>query len=230
MFTLLPSTVVNPQALSSMTDEEVVRRVLEGDTAVFELIMRRYNQRLYRIARSILRDDAEAEDVVQDAYVRAYEHLNQFAGLAKFSTWLSRIAVHEALARARRRDRIEELDAMPETNPYQPTEPVEASPERLASNAEVRTLLEDAIASLPLNYRTVFVMREVEELTTEETAETLDLTIENVKIRLHRAKAMLRRELYARAGANAAQAYPFPATRCDRLVAAVMARITAKSE
>src|SRR5579864_6312048 len=98
-----------------LSDEEVVRRVLDGETALFEIIMRRYNQRLYRIARGILRDDAEAEDVMQDAYVRAYRHLNQFAGRAKFSTWLTRIAVHEALARANRGHRYEGLDAYAES-------------------------------------------------------------------------------------------------------------------
>src|SRR5437660_12616739 len=96
-----------------LRDEEVVTRILNGETALFDILMRRYNQRLYRVARSILRDDGEAEDVMQDAYVRAYQHLGQFAGRAKFSTWLTRIAVHEALARANRRRRYEALDASP---------------------------------------------------------------------------------------------------------------------
>src|SRR5215467_7951689 len=98
-----------PNLTEPLSDEEVVRRVLAGENALFEIIMRRYNQRLYRIARGILRDDAEAEDVMQDAYVRAYSHLSQFAGRSQFSTWLSRIAIHEALARARRRTRMEQL-------------------------------------------------------------------------------------------------------------------------
>src|SRR5512135_2599945 len=102
-------TVADKKLLQVMPDEEVVRRGLDGETALFELIMRRYNQRLYRVARAILRDDAEAEDVMQDAYVRAYGHLSQFAGRARFSTWLTRIAVHEALARAQRRSRVQEL-------------------------------------------------------------------------------------------------------------------------
>ncbi len=210
-----------------LSDEEVVERVLAGDRALFEVVMRRYNQRLYRIARAILRDDAEAEDVMQETYVRAYQHLGQFAGRAKFSTWLSRIAVHEALARARRRQRFEEFDSMPDDSDYQPRLSLSDSPEHQASGAELRGILEEAIATLPLKYRTVFVMREVEELTTEETAQSLEVSEENVKVRLHRAKAMLRRELFARAGAVSSQAYLFPATRCDRVVAAVLARISA---
>src|SRR5260221_10513939 len=99
-------------AQSELRDEDVVGRVLAGETALFEILMRRYNQRLYRVSRSILRNDGEAEDVMQDAYVRAYEHLDQFAGKAAFSTWLTRIAIHEALARKRRRSRMDELDAM----------------------------------------------------------------------------------------------------------------------
>src|SRR5690348_17427185 len=100
-----PIAPESTNGMKSLSDEEVVRRVLDGETALFELLMRRYNQRLYRVSRVILRDDAEAEDVMQDAYVRAYEHLHQFAGKAAFSTWLTRIAIHEALARKRRRGR-----------------------------------------------------------------------------------------------------------------------------
>src|ERR1043166_577942 len=113
------STTLAPvSAQSELRDEEVVARVLAGETALFEILMRRYNQRLYRVSRVILRDDGEAEDVMQDAYVRAYEHLNQFAGKAAFSTWLTRIAIHEALARKRRRERIDELDALPENGDF----------------------------------------------------------------------------------------------------------------
>jgi RNA polymerase sigma-70 factor, ECF subfamily len=219
------ATIAQRNPLEPVSDDTVVERVLGGDTECFEIIMRRYNQRLYRVTRSILRDDAEAEDVVQDAYVRAYQNLAQFAGRAKFSTWLTRIAVHEALARSRKRQRWEEFDSMPEDTEHQPTQPEAQNPERAASTSEVRALLEDAIGAIPANYRVVFVMREVEEMSTEETADALDLTVENVKIRLHRAKAALRREIFARAGEQAPQAYLFPATRCDRVVARVFARI-----
>lgn len=214
--------------LAELPDERLVELVLAGESAAFEPLMRRHNQRLYRIARAILRDDSEAEDVMQDAYVRAYQHLDQFAGRAKFSTWLSRIAVHEAFARLRRRRRFEEFDAMDEKSNYQPVQPAYQSPERAASNAELNLVLERAIAALPEKYRTVFVLREVEELSTEETAQCLELTPQNVKVRLHRAKSVLKRELLARMEPEVSALYPFPATRCDRVVAAVMARIAAR--
>jgi RNA polymerase sigma-70 factor (ECF subfamily) len=208
------------------TDEQVVERVLAGETALFEILMRRHNQRLYRVARAILRDDTEAEDVMQDAYVRAYQHLDQFAGRAKFSTWLTRIAVHEALARSHRRSRFEAIDdpdfhgdSMPSLQSSAP------NPEQRASTAELNGLLESAIMTLPETYRTVLVMRDVEEMNTAETAACLNLTEENVKVRLHRARALLRRELYSRAGATSAQAFQFHAVRCDRVVTAVFERI-----
>ncbi len=214
--------------LERWSDEEIVARVIEGDTALFEIIMRRYNQRLYRVARAILRDDGEAEDVMQDAYVRAYQHLRQFEGRAQFSTWLTRIAVHEALARMRRRNRFQDLDALLDTQGDSMTRLLSNTPdpESRASQGELRGLLEEAILALPESYRTVFVMRDVEEMSTAEAAEALGLSEENVKVRLHRARAMLRRELYARAGTASAQAFQFHAVRCDRVVAGVMARLS----
>ena len=128
-----------------LQDEEVVRRVLAGDTAMFEILMRRYNQRLYRVARVILRNDGEAEDVMQDAYVRAYQHLDQFAGKAAFSTWLTRIAVHEALARKRRRERLDELDALPMNGESMSILKSSApSPEANTAQTQARQLLEQA--------------------------------------------------------------------------------------
>jgi RNA polymerase sigma-70 factor (ECF subfamily) len=218
------------QARSEMTDEQVVERVLQGETALFEIIMRRYNQRLYRVARGILHDDAEAEDVMQDAYVRAYQHLRQFAGKAKFSTWLTRIAVHEALARVERRSRMSALEDMTESAGESMTfASREASPEQQTAAAEVKVLLESAILALPEGYRAVLMMRDIEELSTAETAESLDLTEENVKVRLHRARALLRKELYARAGESRVTVFPFMGERCDRVVKVVLERI-AQSE
>ncbi|RSL17532.1 RNA polymerase sigma-70 factor (ECF subfamily) [Edaphobacter aggregans] len=164
-----------------------------GETALYEVIMRRYNQRLYRIARAILHDDAEAEDVMQDAYVRAYEHLDQFSGRALFSTWLSRIAVHESLARLRARDRNPQLDST-ETDGELSMKMTGQSPtpEQSASNTQLRELLEQAVLKLPERYRTVIMLRHIEELSTSETAEALDLTEENVKVRLHRGHGMIR--------------------------------------
>jgi RNA polymerase sigma-70 factor, ECF subfamily len=211
------------------SDEEVVSRVLGGETALFEIIMRRYNQRLYRVAHSILRNDAEAEDVMQDAYVRAYQHLGQFEGRAKFSTWLTRIAVHEALARAHRRSRVQELDAEPSGGYMDPLISNTPDPEQQVSDHELVALLQTAVLALPTSYRSVLMLRDIEEMSTTETAQALDLTEENVKVRLHRARALLRREMFARAGAQRGNAFPFMGARCDRMVQAVMERIAALS-
>lgn len=217
--------IVDIARLEAWSDEEVVSRVLAGETAAFEIIMRRYNQRLYRAARAILRDDAEAEDVMQDAYVRAYQHLAQFAGRAKFSTWLTRIAVHEALARVQRRARYESLDARDRNGVNMELASSNPDPEQQTATIETNALLESAILTLPETYRTVLMLRDIENLSTAETAECLDLTEENVKVRLHRARALLRRELYARAGHRRESAFPFMGRRCDRVVERVFARI-----
>jgi RNA polymerase sigma-70 factor (ECF subfamily) len=201
------------------TDEEVIERMRSGNTASYEIIMRRYNQRLYRVARAILRDDAEAEDVIQDTYVRAYQNLHQFAGSALFSTWLTRIAVHEALRRVRLRNRNQQLDEF-EQDEEGSMEVVETSPdpEQRASNAELGRLLEEVVLDLPDAYRTIVMMRDVEQMSTAETAEALDLTEQNVKVRLHRGHAMLRSSLAARLGEARRMAFPFMGDRCDRVV------------
>jgi len=218
--------VVERAKLESWPDEEIVRRVLEGETALYEIIMRRHNQRLYRAARAILRDDSEAEDVLQDTYVRAYQHLGQFAGRAKFSTWLTRIAVHEALARVARRGRMEEIDARDQDGMEAIVlESKMPDPELQAARSEASHLLEEAILALPEGYRAVLMLRDVEEMNTAEAAEVLEMTEENVKVRLHRARALLRKELYARAGATTSAAFQFMATRCDRVVREVFGRI-----
>jgi RNA polymerase sigma-70 factor (ECF subfamily) len=210
-----------------LTDEEIVVRVLAGETGMFEIVMRRHNQRLYRVARAILRNDGEAEDVMQDAYVRAYEHLEQFAGKAKFSTWLTRIAVHEALARQHRGHRYQDLEPMSERegDPMDRFASLALNPEQQASNSEVRRLLEEAVEKLPDAYRTIFMLRDVEEMSTTDTADVLEISEENVKVRLHRARALLRKSLYARAGMERKEAFNFHATRCDRIVKNVFERI-----
>jgi RNA polymerase sigma-70 factor (ECF subfamily) len=228
-----PSATVERHEWNALSDEDVVARVLAGDTPLFEILMRRYNQRLYRVARSVLRDDDEAEDVMQQAYVEAYTHLAQFAGRAKLSTWLTRIAFHEAIARWKRRRREgtsrfspeSEEDAMNRVISAEPT------PEHQALQGELRGQLESAIDALPAIYRAVFVLREVEGLSTAETALCLDIREDAVKTRLHRARALLRAELYRRAGATAGSAFAFHLSRCDRVVAAVFARLaTAPSD
>ena len=215
-----------PTSQELLPDEEVVARVLAGETGMFEIVMRRHNQRLYRVARAILRNDGEAEDVMQDAYVRAYEHLAQFAGRAKFSTWLTRIAVHEALARQRRRNRYQELEPMSERegDPMDRFASLAQDPEQ-ASNSEIRRLLEEAIEKLPDAYRTIFMLREVEDMSTTDAADILEITEDNVKVRLHRARALLRKSLYARAGMERKEAFNFHARRCDRVVKNVFERI-----
>lgn len=207
--------------LTALTDEEVVERILGGETALFELLMRRYNQRLYRVTRAIVGDAGEAEDVIQDAYVRAFEHLDQFAGRAKFSTWLTRIAVHEASARRRRRGRQSDIE---ESLPTLAS--TAASPEQHAANHEFGQTIEAALAALPEVYGSVFMLREVEGLSTAETAASLGINGETVKTRLHRARALLRNHITARMGVGVRETFQFAGARCDRTVAAVMARIT----
>ena len=207
-------------------DEDVVRLVLAGNTAMFELLMRRYNERVYRAARAILRDDEEAEDVLQQAYVNAFTHLRQFNGDARFSTWLLRIAVNEALARVRRRGRYESYsdeEAAVETGISRSAPP---DPERQAFNGELRGLLEWAIDTLPDGMREVFVLRDVEGLSTLETAEALSVSEDVVKTRLSRGRAALRRVLFERTGANAPEAFRFERPRCDRVVARVLGQIS----
>lgn len=218
-------TVAQRAGVESWPDEDVIARVMAGEKELYEIIMRRYNQRLYRIARAILRQDDEAEDVVQDAYVRAYQHLDQFLGRARFSTWLTKIAVHEAMARAQKKNRMQELDSMnAEERETALTAPM-ASPEHQASTTEMGRLLERAVLCLPEHYRVVLMMRDIEEMSTADTATALELSEENVKIRLHRARLLLREELVALAGASRTSAFPFLGARCDRIVQAVLARI-----
>ena len=218
--------VVQQANVEGWLDEAVVARVLAGETALYEIIMRRYNLRLYRVARAILHDNDEAEDVVQDAYVRAYEHLYQFAGRSPFSAWLTRIAVHEALSRAHKKNRSEELEAMIPQEKEAALAARRASPEQEASRAEMERLLEEAILSLPSHYRTVLMLRDIEEMSTTETAAVLDLSEETVKVRLHRARILVREELVARARASRSKIFPFLGARCDRVVGAVLARIS----
>ena len=178
----LPAASVEPA-----TDVEIIRRVLDGDAPAFELIVRRYNQRLFRVVRSILGDDSEAEDIVQEAYVRAYEHLDQFEGRSLFSTWLTKIAVYEATARRRKQRRLRpfasddlDQDIMEFQSPSR-----DAAEE--ASQHELGCLLTSAVDALPAELRVVFAMRMVETISTNQTAECLEITPANVKTRLHRA-------------------------------------------
>ena len=181
-------------------DAEIIRQVVQGNTAMFELLMRRYNERVYRAARAIVRDEQEAEDVMQQAYVNAFTHLRQFNGSAQFSTWLTRIAINEALARVRRKRRYEVFDdELSSEEPFMSRNPSE-NPEQQAFTGELRELLEWAIDTLSDGMREVFVLREVEGLSTSEVAECLGVTEDVVKTRLSRARAALRRDLVEHAG------------------------------
>ena len=214
------ATLLEQAKQEDWSDEHVVERVLGGDTALYELLMRRHNQRLYRIARAILRDDVEAEDVMQDAYVRAYQNLASFEGRAKFITWLTRIAIHEALSRSRRRSKFQSFDSSEQSQGevMKSVISLDRSPEQEAYDRELAGVIEKAVLSLSEEHRLVFMLRDIEGMSTDETAQCLNLTQENVKVRLHRAHAKLRKQLYAAVGATTARCFQFHAVRCDRVV------------
>jgi RNA polymerase sigma-70 factor (ECF subfamily) len=213
----------------SLSDEAVIDRVRGGDTALFEVIMRRYNQRLYRVARAILGDESEAEDVMQQAYVNAYLNLHQFAERARFSTWLTKIAVYEALARVKRRRR-QGLEPLPETEEGEDMLRSEApDAERRAYANEIGAFVETAIAAMPEGYRAAFVLREIEGLSTAEVASCLDVSVDTVKTRVHRARVRLRADLSERVRTGAADVFPFHLSRCDRVVRTVLARLNGAS-
>jgi RNA polymerase sigma-70 factor (ECF subfamily) len=209
---------------SALPDEAIVARVLDGDTPLFEVLMRRHNQRVFRAARAILRDDREAEDVMQDAYVKAYTHLAQFDRRAQFSTWLTKIAVHEAIARARRQRRYEPMDAVAMENRMPSTPPPD--PERQAFGRELGRLIESAVDKLGDGYREVFMLRQVEGLSTAETAEVLGVSEDVIKTRFSRARHALQQDLLDRTGSATKDAFTFGQAHCDDVVAKVMARIT----
>jgi RNA polymerase sigma-70 factor (ECF subfamily) len=226
---LMMRTLLGPAAANSqMSDNEVVHRVRGGETGLFEVLMRRYNQRLYRIVRGFLSDEDEAEDVMQQAYVNAYVHLDQFANQAAFSTWLTRIAVYEALARVRQRRRFADADTGNGDKPMGGLPAPSPDPEQQAFVSELRRFIEAAVETLPARYRAVFVLRDIEGMTTAETAVCLAITEQGVKTRLHRARALLRNDLFQRGGLTAIRAvFPFMVPRCDRVVRLVLGRLDA---
>lgn len=215
--------------MMEQTDEQVVAAVLSGQRELFETLIRRYNQRLYRVVRGVLWwNEGEIEDVMQQAYVNAYLHLDQFAGRASFSTWLTKIALYEALSRARRLGRTVSLDETVDGGTEVMGDRIQVDtpdPERQALTGELREALEGAIEQLPPAYRTVFMLREVEGLSTSESADILGVREEVIKTRLHRARHMLRDHLFERAGASSSAAFTFEAPRCDAMVARVFAAL-----
>ena len=208
---------------SAPPDVEIVRRVVAGDTACFELLMRRHNQRVYRAIRAVLRrDDAEVEDAMQQTYLQAYDALAGFEGASSFGTWITRIALNVALGRVRQESRF----AAAEARMREDGGGFEA-PDDGASRRESMQLPERAIDRLPEAYRVVFTLREVEQLSTAETAQALGTTDENVKVRLHRARLALRDLVAAEVGEAAPRAFAFLAPRCDRVVASVLGSLAA---
>src|SRR5665811_2087640 len=219
-----------PRIAVPSDDAELVRRALARDDIAFRIIMERHNRRLYRIARGILRNDSEAEDVVQETYVRAFTHLDGFRGDSSLATWLARIAMNEALGRLRRTRPNVDLDTLApgvlEAQIIQfPLSGVSEDPEKTMAQREIQRVVEHAIDELPEAFRIVFVTRVLEGMNVEETAEILRLKPETVKTRLHRARAMLRGNVEKKIGPVVMEAFPFAGKRCERLTDAVLKRL-----
>jgi RNA polymerase sigma-70 factor (ECF subfamily) len=219
-------------AYNKKDDNELVEVARSGDAAVFRTIMQRHNRRLYRVARGILGDDVDTEDVVQETYVKAFENLAGFRGESSLATWLTRIAITEALGRKRKRRptadlrKVDMLDEQGEVRVLIfPGTRIDSNPESEASRAEIRRLLERAVDDLPDSFRIVFVMREIEQMNVEETASQLDIPPETVKTRLHRARRMLREALQEKLGSSLQDTYAFDGERCERMTHAVLQRM-----
>jgi RNA polymerase sigma-70 factor (ECF subfamily) len=209
---------------------ELVERAKRGDEQAFRTIMERHNRRLYRLARTVLRDDAEAEDTVQEAYLRAFSALSGFRGEASLATWLTRIALNEALSRKRKQRPTTELAAaeiVPPTSAQIIAFPNlnVTDPERTMAQDQIRKLLESSIDALPEAFRVVFVLRDVEEMSTEEAASFLGIRPETVKTRLHRARRMLREALHEHVGSALKDTFPFGGGRCARMTETVLSRL-----
>jgi RNA polymerase sigma-70 factor, ECF subfamily len=207
-------------------DHELVQRILTGELELFELLMRRSNPRLFRVARAIVGDDDEAEDVLQQTYLNAFAQLRSFEGRARLSTWLTRIAANEALARVRQRRRLVSADDEEEIMWQQEPDRQRPTPETDAASQELRKILEQALDELPPHHRTILVLRDVEELSTLEAASCLGITEESAKVRLHRARAQLRQRLSTRIDSVTHDIFAFHLVRCDRVVAAVLMRLS----
>jgi RNA polymerase sigma-70 factor, ECF subfamily len=223
----LSRTTPSP-ANDSVGDAILVQSALAGDPESFRAIMRRYNQRLFRIARGIVRDDGLAEDVVQESYVKAFQHLGSFRGDSSLSTWLHRIVKNEALGRLRKSSRNPEvafpLNAGGDVVQF-PSGIATDDPEKTMAQRQILQLVEEATDKLPVDFRLVFVARAIEGMSVEETAELLNITPETVRSRLHRARGLLRKHIDNRIGPLLLDAFPFAGWRCERLTAKVMKRL-----
>lgn len=216
---------------SPLSDDDLPARISRGEQPAFEALMRRYNSRLFRTARAIVKDDAEAEDVLQDAYLHAYRHMAEFRGDSQLATWLTRIVINQALGRLRKqkRDRVvvpfpEGRGGMDDAQAGVADDKAELPP-RATLRAEVRRLLERQIDELPVAFRTVFIMRDVQDLSVQETAECLSIPSATVRTRLFRARALLREALARDVDAATIDVFGFAGDRCDRIVLAVLSRL-----
>jgi RNA polymerase sigma factor (sigma-70 family) len=207
------------------SDAELVHSIAANDQAAFERLMRRYNSRLFRIARAILKDDADAEDAVQDAYLEAYRHIGEFRGQSQVATWLTRIAINQALMRLRRHKRERVVVPFPAQSGNTVASDVvdhkAESPAAATLRAEIRNVVESRIDELPPAFRAVFVMRDVEEMTVQETAECLGIPAATVRTRLFRARALLREALTRDVDTATLEVFGFAGERCDRIIARV---------
>lgn len=215
-------------------DAELAARVAQGDHTAFEALMRRYNRALFRTARAILRDDAEAEDALQDAYMKAYRTIGTYRGDARLSTWLARVVANEALMRLRKHARRSAIVPMHAGVPVDEINQIaegsmDKGPESSARRAEMRKLLEQRIDALPGAYRAVFVLRAVEEYSVEEAASILDIPEATVRSRFFRARSLLREGLASEVDLACEDVFGFAGERCDRIVARVMARLNEKA-
>lgn len=214
-------TFVKTEKYSHFSDTEIIDKILSGSTPLFEVLMRRYNQRLFRIQRSYISDEEAIKDTLQLTYIKAFENLDSFRGDAQFSTWIIRIAINEALKYINRQKRYSNLHLVDENRPMnEHTINTDNTPEDHAIQNDFKILLEKIVDTLPPKYRSVYIMREVEQMDTRETAECLDLTQSNVKVRLHRAKQMVQDELEK--NVSDTEIFNFLGERCDRLVFNVM--------
>ncbi len=217
------------QATENADDAELVRRAIARDGSAFRTIMTRNNRRLYRVARGILRNDSEAEDVVQETYVKAFVRLEQFRGDSSLATWLTRITINEALQRLRRERTVSESEIPePQRSGAQIIRFPESAyddPERTMAQREILRLVEKATDDLPDGFRIVFMTRVIEGMSIEETAELLDLQPETVKTRLHRARQLVRKQLESQIGPVLMDAFPFAGRRCERMSETVLRRL-----
>lgn len=214
----------NTIAADTISDTEIIGRILEGEKNLYAVIVRRYNQRLYKVGMSIINDDAEVEDVMQVTYIKAYENLRKFALKSAFSTWLTKILINESLLRLKQRKKLIHVSDETMDNKVNQQSNIESrTPFMKILNVELKAILEKAIFNLPEKYRTVFIMREIENMNVAETKECLDITEANVKVRLNRAKSLLKNSLSGYYKNE--DLLHFHLTRCDRMVGLVMKQI-----